>query len=633
MNYLRYNYPLFESNIYDANVGNEDEVASLGTIPVFDLEKKEFVPMDAIKIIKTCNDAVYKMQRDYPYLYLFMAKCKIMYIPAFPSKITDTMCVDDLNNLWINCSYVYHTCKMDSNRVFGILFHEMFHIFFNHLARFSEMYPAEMFAGAKSAYEKANEKANICMDYEVNASMVDDGIVSKDFWTSMNGLYKKEYTGKTWEEIMNEAGDEEYKDWLKRNGFSLDTVEMKLLEAIEKASKVLLDKDSTDDEKRAARKELKRTIDDLLGKEKTGEKTLQDELEELQKTKLGDIGDLGLDIDDLVDDLYKDPEKMSDEEFEKTMADIDKLMNDMDENVEEIGSQFGKSTDDTKKDVDKAREALKDAMKKMKEGGLSKEDKRDLLDKAKDTLEDIISDDVEKAKLKKKREERDAKKEEERKEKFMRTHPLRKIIVVMNNFGQLHNFEIKDSSERGSLISDNTAKLVKECADKLEPLTAYKFSEMDKNDIDSVVDTLSRLKESFLPDLVALIEDETILNKTEEDMQRLLDGVFEFVFKAFDAILNKDLDEDAKGSMVKMAAEKLRIIGKVLKTQKVWRVGDDFKEAYISEMKRLTEKLKKEGPEAVLKELMDKGVIDPKALDEKSRMMWMDLIEKGEVKK
>jgi hypothetical protein len=30
---------------------------------------------------------------------------------------------------------------------------------------------------------------------------------------------------------------------------------------------------------------------------------------------------------------------------------------------------------------------------------------------------------------------------------------------------------------------------------------------------------------------------------------------------------------------------------------------------------------------------MDKGVIDPKALDEKSRMMWMDLIEKGEVEK
>ena len=42
--------------------------------------------------------------------------------------------------------------------------------------------------------------------------------------------------------------------------------------------------------------------------------------------------------------------------------------------------------------------------------------------------------------------------------------------------------------------------------------------------------------------IVALIDNETILNKTEEDMQRLLDGVFETVFKAFENILNPDLN-------------------------------------------------------------------------------------------
>ena len=326
---------------YDAASGNEDIIEKLGEIDVYDEKSKGFIKVKASSIIKVVNDGIYKMQRDYPYLYQFMAKCKVMYLPVFPSEITDTMCVDNFNNLWVNCTFVHNDCKMDSNRVFGILFHEMFHVFFDHLMRFNEMYPADMFTGGlEGARRKANMKANICMDYEVNASMVEDGIVEDTFFKRMNLLYKKEYTGMTWEEIMNKAGDAEYKDWLSRNGFNLDDIELKLLEAIEKASKVLLDPTAEDEEKRAARKELQRTIDDLLGKEKTGERTLQDELEDLQKTKLGDIGDLGLDMDDLIDDLYKDPEKMSDEEFEKTMADIDKLMNDMDENSEEIGSQF-----------------------------------------------------------------------------------------------------------------------------------------------------------------------------------------------------------------------------------------------------------------------------------------------------
>ena len=48
------------------------------------------------------------------------------------------------------------------------------------------------------------------------------------------------------------------------------------------------------------------------------------------------------------------------------------------------------------------KKTTKDAMKKINEGGLTKDEKRDLMDKAKDALEDIISDDVEKDKLKEK---------------------------------------------------------------------------------------------------------------------------------------------------------------------------------------------------------------------------------------
>ena len=609
---------LNESSYYDVITGNEDIIEKMGEIDIYDIKTKAYVKVKADDILKVCSDAIYKMMRDYPYLYNFMSKCKPMYIPVYPSEFCDTMMVDNFNNLWINMGYVYNTCKMNSDRVFGILFHEMFHVFFDHLMRFNDMYPKEMFAdGLEGARKKANMKANICMDYEVNSSMVEDGIVDDSFFKKMNCLYKKEYAGMTWEEIMDKYGDKEYKEWLDRNGFSLDDIELKILDAIEKASKVLMDPDAEDEEKRYARKELQKTLDDILGKESRGDKTIQDELEELGDSKLGDIGGLKMDIEDLVEDLYKSPKGMSEEEMDKTLKDIDKMMDDLAENADEVADQFNKSSDDVMKDAEKARESLKKAMEKMKEGGLSKEEKQDLIDKAKDDLEDIISDDIEKEKLKKKREERDAKKAEEKKEKFKRQHPFRKWIILFNNFIDLQQFE---------LVSGKTVEILQSGIDKFESLTELHFSEMSKDDVDSLIKMLNDLKESFLPDLVKLIDNETILNKTEEDMQTLLDTVFDTVFNAFDNIFKPELNEDEKGSVIRMAAERMRVIGKILKTQKVWKTGEDFKTAYIDEMKKLTEMLKKDGPEEVMKYLLDKGTINPMYLDEESRKIYSKIM-------
>ena len=222
-------YPLNEASTYESLYSNEDIIEKLGDVRVYDSEKKEFVIVKASDVIKVCSDALYRMQRDYSYLYQFITKCKLMYLPTFPSDITNTMAVDNYNNLWMNLTFIYDTCKMNSERVFGILFHELFHIFFDHLLRFENEFPKEMFAAAgPGVYKRANMKANLCMDYEVNASMVDDGIVAADFFKVMNGLYKKEYTGMTWEEILHKFGDKEYNDWLERNGQNLDDVEKKV---------------------------------------------------------------------------------------------------------------------------------------------------------------------------------------------------------------------------------------------------------------------------------------------------------------------------------------------------------------------------------------------------------------------
>ena len=614
---------LNEASSYESLYSNEDIIEKLGEVDIYDYEKKTYVKMNVSDIIKVASDALYKMQRDYSYLYQFITKCKLMYLPTFPSEITNTMAVDNNNNLWMNLTFIYNDCKMNSENVFGILFHEMFHIFFDHLLRFDKKFPKSMFASAgPGVYKRANTKANLCMDYEVNASMVDDGIVPANFFKDMDGLYKKEYTGMTWEEILDKYGDKEYDEWLLKNGESLDNIEKQVLDAIEEAAKVLMDPESDEADKRFARKRLQEKLDKIFGKQDTGEKSLQDVFEDLAKTKLADHGEIASDLEDVADDLMRNPENMTGPELDKTLSDINKLIDDIEENSDNVAGDFNKTADEVHKDAEKARQALKDAMKKINEGGLSREEKKELLDKAKDALEDVISDDVEKEKLKKKRAERDAKREAEKKEKLKKTHPLRKLLIVFKNLAELYDIQ---------LISENTRDILNKCIDDIDILTEKKFGDMKKSDLKNIGDHMNELYDPLFADLVKLIENETILQKTKDDMENILDDVYKTVFNALKRIFDPGLDEDAKGSLIKAAAMKLRTIGKLLKTQKKWRVGDDFKNGYMDEMKRLMEIRKKGGDEALFKELYDKGVISPMMLDEHGMELLGKLIESGEI--
>ncbi len=620
--YNRY-ISLNEASAYESLYSNEDIIEKLGEVDIYDYGKKTYIKKNASDIIKVVSDALYKMHRDYNYLYQFITKCKLMYIPTFPSEITNTMAVDNLNNLWINMTFIYNDCKMDSENVFGILFHELFHIFFEHLLRFNKKFPKTMFASAgPGVYKRANTKANLCMDYEVNASMVDDGIVPKDFFKVMGGLYKKEYTGMTWEEILDKYGDKEYDEWLLKNGETLDNVEKQVLDAIEEAAKVLMDPESDEADKRFARKRLQEKLNKIFGKQNTGEKSLQDVFEDLAKTKLADHGEIASDLEDVADDLMRNPENMTGPELDKTLNDINKLIDEIEENSDNVAGDFNKTEDEVHRDAEKARQALKDAMKKINKGGLSKEEKKELLDKAKDALEDVISDEVEKDRLKEKRAERDAKRETEKKEKLKKTHPLRKLLIVFKNLAELYDIQ---------LVSENTRDILNKCIDDIDILTEKTFGNMKKSDLKNIGDHMNELYDPILADLVKLIENETILQKTEDDMEKILDDVFKTVFNALKRIFDPGLDDNAKGSLIKAAAMKLRTIGKLLKTQKKWRVGDDFKNGYMDEMKRLMEIRKEGGDEALFKELYDKGVISPMMLDEQGMELLGKLIESGEI--
>lgn len=608
--------------------GNAEEIYDLGEINIIDRKSGDIIKIKTANIIKVVNDAMFYMQKKYPYLHTFLSAYKVMYIPTSPSKICDSMCVDNFNNLWINMVFVYNECAMNKDRIFGILFHEMFHIFLEHMIRFNTMFPpATKAMMSPDIWKTANMKANLAMDYEINASMVADEIVSEDFWKIMNGLYKKEYTGKTWETIYNEYGDKEYKEWIEANGQRVSEDEMKILEAIEKAAKVLKDPTATDEDKAKATKELQKTIDKILGKDK--EDDLQDILEEIKDTRLGEIGEISKKMQDVIDDLYKDPSKMSEDQFNDLLSDIHEMAKEMANNREEIADTFGKTPEETLNDIKKMRKTLMDSVKEMRDKKMTKDEKKDIADKIKDSLEDIISSSVDKKKNAEKRKERDEKKAKERKEAFKTKHPLRKLINVFKNLMHL-------GEDPYDLVCKKSYDIMENIVDILDVLTEVNLSEITEDDVEDIKLFLSQLKDSLFTDLKALLDNKTILHKTEDDLHRVLDGVFEVVEKAlFEHLLNPSLDDSAKTSVLKSAAEKLRIIGKILKTQKAWRASDEFKEGY-REMRDELMSLFKKDKKAVLKKLYDMGLVDHTVVsmtfDKRSKALFDELVKEGKIK-
>lgn len=620
------NFEINESAKY-GHEGNAEEIYNLGEIDIIDQKSKSIVKVNTADIIKVVNDAMFYMQKRYPYLHLFIDTCKVMYIPVQPSKICNTMCVDNFNNLWINLHFVYNECSMNKDRIFGILFHEMFHIFLEHIFRFNKMFPKETrdMMGAE-LWGTANKKANLAMDYEINASMVADDIVSEDFWKIMGGLYKKEYTGKTWEEIYNKYGDKEYREWLDLNGESVSDEEMLILDAIEKAAKVLKDPTSTDEDKAKANKELQKTIDKILGRDR--EDDIQDILEEMKDSQLGESGDIGEKMQEIIEDLYKDPSKMSESQFNDLMDDIHEMAKEMANNREKIADTFKKSENETLNDIKKLRKTLMDSFKEMRDKKLNKDEKKDIADKIKDSLEDLISSSVDKKRNEEKRKERDEKKAKERKETFKTKHPLRKLINVFKNLMHL-------GEDPYDLVCKKSYDIMENIVDILDALTEVNISEITEDDVEDLKLFISQLKDSLFTDLKELLDNKTILHKTEDDLHRVLDGVFEVVEKAlFIHLLNPDLDDNAKISVLKTAAEKLRIIGKILKTQKAWRTSDEFKEGYRKKRNELMSLFKKD-KKAVLKELYNMGLINHSnigTLDKRSKALYDELVAEGEIK-
>jgi hypothetical protein len=176
--------------------------------------------------------------------------------------------------------------------------------------------------------------------------------------------------------------------------------------------------------------------------------------------------------------------------------------------------------------------------------------------------------------------------------------------------------------------------MMNDIVDILDSITEKNISDITKSDIEDLDFPISQLKDLFFTDLKALLDNKTILHKTEDDLHRVLDGVFDVVEKdLFVHLPNPNLNDDAKSDVLKMAAKKLRIIGKILKTQKAWRSSDEFKEGY-REMRDKLMALFKKDKKALLKELYDMGLLDGMAvmsLDKRSKALYDELVKEGKI--
>lgn len=579
--------------------GNTDAICSIDELPIFDESKGQFVKVNPSDIVDVVEDAMIYMRKRFHHFGSILDTCKTMYVPVYNSKdLPNTMAVDKNRNLWINLNFVYNACDMDKHKVFAILFHEMYHIFADHMARFFNRFQhSEEYYQRLGEWDTIRNISNICMDIEINTSMVADGIVTEDFWEKMAAQYNSKYFGLTWEEIYNKYGMLEYQKYIEMFGQKINATEMKIIEAIEKATKILNDPNATNADKEKARKELQKTLSKLLGYD-------NDIQTALEKTKdaIGNIGNIKKSIEDVIDNLYEDITNMSKDEYNDLMNNIDKMADEMISKSSEISNQIGKHNKVTEKEIEKMRETLKSSLKQLREDkNMSKETKEDLIDNIKDSIEDITLSDMDKLNAKEERQKRDERKEELRKEELKKKHPLRKLMNVFKNL-----IRLKDINR----VSEDSCTIMEKILEIFDKLTEKKLSEVTENDVKDLKNILSDLKKSFFNDLKALLDDKVIINKDEKDLHKVLDDCFDYIILfIFEQLIDSKLEDKVKLSSLNTAIEKLRKIGSILKTQKKYRASSEFKDGFnktAEELKMLYRKDKKE----FLKKLIDLGVVN-----------------------
>lgn len=638
-NYNMIYYPMLNESTIEVE-GNEEEFLALGEIDVYDDTLKSIITVSTEDFVKVVTDAMFKISNEYKFFYMYLKYSKVFYVPTYPSKMgINTMAVDQKKNLWMNVHFIYNECKMDKERVFGILFHELMHNFFKHQERENKIYPMEY------RTKEHHMKCNICQDFEVNGSMVDDGIVPENFWDKMGGLYNKEYIGKRWEDILKQYGDKEYENWMKRAGIKVDEKTKKALEAIEKALKTLKDPESTDAEKERAGEILKKKMDEMYGKterkivDKADHAGLRREIDKLLDTPLADINDLESDLMNVSDDLKKHPKDMDDEDIDITIKDIKGLRKKLMESVSEISEKFRKPESETKEDINKAMKSLADALNTLHEGGVSEKEERKIIRQAKDDLEGIIMNSIDKKKRMEKREEaikkhkeklekekvekekskkdgeksggkgssstsdkstkKDEETPEERIERLKKKNPIKKFIDTFKNLQDLIRID---------RISEKTYDDLNRGIHVLDKIIEVNIGDIVLMDVKEFMDLIPVLQSDMTDDLKKL-KKKKILKMEDSDINDFTIEVFGALERFFKVLITEDEPNSVKFGAMSLAVNELRKLGKKLKTQKKIKPSKEWKEGYKETKEKLMKIYKEKGRDGVISELSKMGMM------------------------
>lgn len=606
MYYYNFSHRLNESLSYG---GNTKAVLSIGKIPMYIPKLDVIMDVELKPIVDCVEQALGEIMRRYEFMFEFIRYNRRMYVLTEPNRkecIHKTMAVDNKGNLWLNVFFIYRDLNNDVNRVFGILFHELMHNFLNHIDRgkkvFSMKDRMDLYKINPQMLSDINMKMNLCMDLEVNLNMVADGVVSRDFWKEMHGMYDEKYAGKRWEEIYDTDGDSLLKDFKMASTSPVDEAYYEAFKAITKALKVLNDKYSSEADKERAAAELQDAIEKLLGviRDSRNKMTIRNRLKKLQKTRIKEIGNIGIYLRDLIDDLVVSPKNMKSDELEKCLDDIKKLKDEMKSKVSEIAETFTCDEDDLSDDIDKCMDSLSDGIVKLNNPKISDIDAKEIESDIIFNIDRLLADDVKKkeieearkkrkAELKKKRDEKIA----EEIEKKKKTHILYKYLNVIKSLQVIYDHE---------RASKETAENCQNIIDMVEPLLDKPVNDIIASDIDGYKTYFENLKTSLYSDLMALKKSEIIIRE-DSYLKRITDEFYDFNVELFDNLSDGKLSPTELVGLIQNAIDSIRLIGKNLHTKVKYKASDEFKTAYKEEYNRLRKIYNELGEKALRKEL------------------------------
>ena len=149
-----------------------------------DLQLASGAVVNARDIVNVVKDAVDEIKMEWTSFYNFAKSATIFY--TYNNPQCPTMYVTNTLEIHVSANYVHDTLKMDKDLVMAILMHEIFHVVYDHIQRGLNW----LNSYGKQLNVQTSFDNNLAADIEVNATLVNKGIISYDRLTNeCHGLF------------------------------------------------------------------------------------------------------------------------------------------------------------------------------------------------------------------------------------------------------------------------------------------------------------------------------------------------------------------------------------------------------------------------------------------------------------